>query len=73
MSWLTGWNRRKLITVHGSTSGALSDYQMKLTVHQAGGADSQPIGPYPDTVTKIFTVEGLTIIGSPHTICPYTT
>jgi hypothetical protein len=37
MSWLTGWNRRKQITVNGSASGALSDYQMKLTVNQASG------------------------------------
>ena len=40
MSWLTYWNRRKLITVNGSTTGAQSDYQMKLTVNQASGADS---------------------------------
>ena len=40
MSWLTGWNRRKQITVTGSTSSALSDYQMKLIVNQASGTDS---------------------------------
>ena len=39
MTWLTGWNRRKQITVNGSTYGALSDYQMKLTVNQASGTD----------------------------------
>lgn len=40
MTWLTGWNRRKLITVNGSTAGAQSDYQMKLTVNQSSGTDS---------------------------------
>ena len=43
MSWLTYWNRRKLITVSGSSSGAQSDYQMKLTVNQASGTDSTGI------------------------------
>lgn len=43
MTWLTNWNRRKLITVNGSISGALSDYQMKLIVNQASGTDSSGI------------------------------
>ena len=43
MTWLTGWNRRKPITVTGSTSGAQSDYQMKLIVNQASGTDSAGI------------------------------
>ena len=40
VSWLSGWNRRKLMTVTGSTSGAQTDYQIKLTVHKATGADT---------------------------------
>jgi hypothetical protein len=43
MTWLTGWNRRKQITVSGSTAGAQSDYQMKLTVNQGSGTDSTGI------------------------------
>ena len=43
MSWLTNWNRRKQITVNGSTAGTISDYQMKLTVNQASGTDSAGI------------------------------
>lgn len=43
MSWLTNWNRRKQITVNGSSAGAQSDYQMKLTVNQASGADSSGV------------------------------
>jgi hypothetical protein len=40
VSWLTGWGMRKLLTITGSTSGAQTDYQMKLTVHKATGTDS---------------------------------
>ena len=40
VSWLTGWNRRKPITITGSTSGAQTDYQMKVTVHKATGTDT---------------------------------
>ena len=38
--WLTGWNRRKLLTITGSTAGAQTDYQMKLIVHKATGTDT---------------------------------
>ena len=31
---------------------------------------SQSLGAYPATVTKIFIITGLTVEGSPHTICP---
>ncbi len=43
MTWLTGWNKRKQITVTGSTAGAQSDYQMEFTVNQGSGADSAGI------------------------------
>ncbi len=39
-SWLTDWNRRKLITITGSTSGTQTDYQMELIVHKATGTDT---------------------------------
>ncbi len=40
IQWLTGWNRRKLLTTLGSTSGYLADYQMKLIVHKSTGTDT---------------------------------
>jgi hypothetical protein len=40
VSWLSGWDRRKLLTITGSTSGAQTDYQMKLIVHKATGSDT---------------------------------
>ncbi len=40
ISWLTGWSKRKLLTITGSTSGAQTDYQMKLTVHKSAGTDT---------------------------------
>jgi hypothetical protein len=40
MTWLIGWNRRKQLTVNGSSAGSQSDYQMKLTVNQSNGTDS---------------------------------
>lgn len=38
--WLTGFTYRKEMTVVGSTAGAQTDYQMKLTIHKGGGSDS---------------------------------
>ena len=38
-SWLSGWNRRKLMTITGSTN-VQTDYQMKLTVHKSTGTDT---------------------------------
>jgi len=40
MGWLSGFTFRKQITIAGSTVGAQSDYQMKLTVHKGAGSDS---------------------------------
>lgn len=39
-NWLTGWSRRKKFTLTGSTDGALTDYQVKLTVYKGSGSDS---------------------------------
>lgn len=39
-SWLSGWDKRKAITISGSISGAQTDFQMKLTVHKATGTDT---------------------------------
>ncbi|KYH37355.1 MAG: hypothetical protein AYL29_005860 [Candidatus Bathyarchaeota archaeon B24] len=38
--WLTGWQYRKSHTIIGSTAGAVTDYQVKITVHYGAGTDS---------------------------------
>lgn len=39
MSWLTGWNYRKSITI-SRASGAVTNYQMKILVGESSGAKS---------------------------------
>lgn len=38
--WLDGWNYRKSSTVEGSTSGSVTDYQIKVIVHYGSGVDN---------------------------------
>jgi len=38
--WLTGWSYRKKQTITGTTAGAQTNYQMKMTVHKGTGTDS---------------------------------
>lgn len=40
MGWLEGWSKRKRGVIKGSTAGAQTDYQMKITVHKGSGTDS---------------------------------
>ena len=40
MAWLIGWNRRKPKLVKGSTAGAQTNYQLKLTVYKGSGIDT---------------------------------
>jgi len=40
MGWLTGWMYRKSHEIIGSTSGAVTDYQIKIVVHYGSGTDS---------------------------------
>ena len=40
MAWLTGYTYRKQITLNGSTAGAQTNYQLKLTVYKGTGTDS---------------------------------
>jgi len=40
MGWLSGWQYRKSHEIEGSTAGAQTDYQIKITVHYGSGADS---------------------------------
>jgi len=40
VGWLTGWQYRKSHTIIGSTAGAVTDYQVKITVHYGPGTDS---------------------------------
>jgi len=40
MSWLTGWQYRKSHDIRGSQAGAVTDYQMRITVHYGSGTDS---------------------------------
>lgn len=37
---LSGWNYRKNKTINGTTAGAQTNYQMKLTVHNTSGTDT---------------------------------
>jgi hypothetical protein len=37
---LTGWSYRKKITISGTTIGAQTNYQMKMTVYKSTGSDS---------------------------------
>ena len=46
MAWLTGWTRRRVKTVENLT---ISDYQMKLIVHQSG------LGPDTSCTTRSYT------------------
>jgi hypothetical protein len=39
-AWLSGWDYRKEQTITGSTAGAQTNYQMKMTVHKGSGTDS---------------------------------
>jgi thermitase len=40
VSYLPGWGYRKQKTITGSTAGAQTNYQMKLTVYKGSGTDS---------------------------------
>jgi len=40
VGWLSGWRRRKKGTIRGTTAGAQTNYQMKITVHKGTGTDS---------------------------------
>ena len=40
MTWLTNWDYRKKLTITGSTAGAQTNYQIKLTIHKGLGVDS---------------------------------
>ena len=40
MVWLTPWNRRKPITIEGTTACLQTDYQMKFTIHKGSGYDT---------------------------------
>ncbi len=40
MVWLLGWNRRKPKLVKGSTTGAQTSYQMKITIYKGIGTDT---------------------------------
>jgi hypothetical protein len=37
--WLSGWDYRKEQTITGSTAGAQTNYQMRMTVHKGSGTD----------------------------------
>lgn len=38
--WLSGWSYRRSHVIIGSTAGAVTDYQIRITVHYGGGTDS---------------------------------
>jgi len=40
LGWLSGWSYRKSHKITGSTAGAVSNYQIPLTVHYGSGSDS---------------------------------
>jgi hypothetical protein len=40
MGWLSGWSYRKSHKITGSTAGAVSNYQITITVHYGSGSDS---------------------------------
>ncbi len=40
---LSGWNNRKLKTINGTTTGAQTNYQMKLTIYNTSGSDTPGI------------------------------
>ncbi|MCZ7385665.1 MAG: DUF2341 domain-containing protein [Candidatus Methanoperedens sp.] len=40
LPYLSGWDHRKLKTITGTTAGAQTNYQMKLTVYKGSGTDS---------------------------------
>jgi len=40
MGWLTGWAWRKSHEIIGSSAGAVTDYQIRITVHYGAGTDS---------------------------------
>jgi len=40
INWLVGWNYRKAHTITGSTAGAVTDYQVRITVWNTTGTDS---------------------------------
>lgn len=40
MAWLTGWSRRKQLYLNGTTAGAQSAYQLKITVNYGSGTDT---------------------------------
>lgn len=54
MPWLTGWNKRKLKTINGSTVGPLTDFQMKLTVYKEPGIDTADTIYYNNNVKDDF-------------------
>jgi len=38
-TWLSGWSYRKSHNIEGSTSGSVTDYQIRITVHYGSGTD----------------------------------
>jgi hypothetical protein len=40
LGWLSGWSYRKSHKITGSTAGAVSNYQIPITVHYGSGSDS---------------------------------
>jgi len=40
MGWLTGWSYRKSHTINGSSSGAVTNYQVRIKVYYGSGTDS---------------------------------
>jgi len=40
MAWLNGWKYRKKHIILGSSSGTVTDYQIRITVHYGSGTDS---------------------------------
>jgi len=43
LMWLDGWENRKKLTIDGTTAGAQTNYQMKLTVYSSTGTDTPGI------------------------------
>lgn len=43
MTWLIGWNRRKLKIINGTTAGDQTNYQVKFTIYKGFGTNSTDI------------------------------
>jgi hypothetical protein len=40
LAWLTNWNKRKQLSINGTSFGSQSSYQMKITIYYGSGTDS---------------------------------